>query len=807
MLRPKCIRRRLPRPCGLGRRRPPRRRQARSLRQLPAVADDPERRLENQQTGPIHYHLHFTLSGSVPFGPRARQSALPPRLAADSGCRRNRISTPDHRNIEEERAMRYSIEPISRRIEIVYPVPETAGNEPVVVHCSWRRRGRAGSWQPARVQPQLSDTALDLTTPEQWEKWMDGIVLEHRAAGLERTLLFNPYPEAQSEDGRVDIDFRVRLETPGGRMLGEHIARIEADNSDVVYLHDWSCVLQKQAVTTGDSPGRWRLEQGLPSAAPPYATAGRRLFGPGGQDLPQLTYPLNLKGMYAVFVYAFGNVRLRFSGEERCDRLGSTQPFREELWQWRRMDHQHLVIRQNYDFTGPAESALDYVKLVPITPESVARLEARFGKPDRFVAAYWEPYSHAFADNVQDACWHRRRLSAYKEAAVSLVDTQLGRFGMKMVFESRIADQLLYQTIGDPIGSIRRPETSNVGRMQQYTNTLESTLKFGGELGLKVHANFGAGNCYPGSPLQGDFSRKHPEWMRGAALRFEVPEVREFALALYRETLEIGAPGLSIDFCRYPETIDSTETANAFLRELRTLADEFAGNRGTPVPILVRFPARGVRRWEYFDYTAWARNGWVDYLCPSNLQGRFQYFDVTPYLEAVRGARCTLLPVIDALGWGLPMPGLFLWRVNQLYQKGVPGVYIYQADAPILGSPRRRRIVRLLRSAAAVARFIEESARRRARCSKGIYISHPLHPPAYHPWEQIHIWLEGIPWRAVEIHLDGRQIQRFAGPPYFLESQDANGNPLIPPGDHALRICARDRNGWFEQTFRVSMAG
>ncbi len=696
--------------------------------------------------------------------------------------------------------MRYSVDPISRLVAVTYRVP-AMGPDAVVVRCAWSEHG-ADTWKPARVQPSLSDTALELTPDADRTSWVRGRVVERRAAGLERTILFNPYPEAQ-KGGVVDIDFRLQIESKRGERLDEQWIHVQADNSDVVYVHDWSRVLQKEAVAADDAPDRWRIERAVRSDAPPYAAAGTRLHGRGGTDLPQLTYPLDLKGTYAVFVYAFGRVRLRFTGDERCDQLGSSRPFHEELWQWRRMDRQHLVIRQNYAFTGPAETSLDYVKFVPLTPGLVARLESMFGEPDRVVAAYWEPYSYAFADNVQNVFWHRAYLTAYHEANVSLVDTQLGRFGAKMVYETRAADQLLYQTIGDPIGAIRQPRTSNVGRMQQYTNTLESTLKFARELGVTVHANFGASNCYPGTPLQGDFARRHPEWMRGAALRYEVPEVRDFVLSIYREALEIGATGLSIDFCRYPEVLDTKETGNAFLRELRKLADEFGAARKTHIPILVRFPARGVRRWELFDCATWAREGWVDYLCPSSIQGRLHYFDVAPYEKAVRGTRCTLLPVVDALAWGLPMPGLFLWRAARLYERGVPGIYIYQADGPIITSPTKRRYVRMLRSSAAVERFWDRDARLRPRRSKGIYISRPLHPPGYHSWERIHVWLEGIPQGEVGIHLDGKRISHFGGPPYMVGSQGPEGDGSIPPGKHTLKVRARDGDGWFEQVFHI----
>jgi len=706
--------------------------------------------------------------------------------------------------LAEEAAVQCRIDPLTRLVHITYPVPAASPPE-VSVHCSWAPTGTE-NWRPARVEPLLSDTAWVLLKEEDWRPWMNGMVLEHRAAGLERTVVFNPYPDAQ-ENGMVDILFRAELQGLKGAVLSRHVIPVQVDNSDVIVIDDWHGVMQKDAIDDKPKAGCWQVQRGQPTAEAPFATAGTRLYGPGGADLSQLTYPLSLRGTYAVFVCSYGGVRLRLSGDERYDRLGSNLPFRERLWKWCRMDWQHLIVRQNYAYTGPTATSIDYVKLVPISPELAADLDSGFGTPDKIVASYWEPYSYAFSDNVQDAFWHREFLGAYREADVSIVDTQLGRFGMKVVFESRISDQLLYQTRGDPIGAVAHPTTTNVGRMQQYTNTLQASLKFGAELGLTVHANFGASNCYPGSPLQGDFSKQHPEWMRGAALRYEVPEVREFVLSLYREALEIGAPGISVDFCRYPEAIDSKDTCNAFLRELRALADEFGAQHDGRVPILTRFPAHGVRRSKFFDYPTWAREGWVDMLCPSSIQGRFHYFDVAPYQKAVTDTNCTLLPQIDALSWGLNMPGFFLWRAARLYEMGVPGIYIYQGDALIAHNPEQRRNVRLLRSSAAVSAYWQRDTEERPRCSKGIYITGFNQQPGYHRWERIHVWLEGIPMGEVEIYLDGKLSRSFAAPPYMFGEEDHSGDDALPRGEHDLKIRARDGKGWLERTFHVVSGG
>lgn len=696
-------------------------------------------------------------------------------------------------------------DPFTRYFHITYAVPAGAPDQ-VTVRCSWSPAGQ-DEWHPAVVRPYLSDTAARLTPDSEWKRWVgEGELTERRAAGLQRAVIFNPYPEAEVA-GQVAVDFRVQVLTTAAEELAVHRCRLQADNRDVICLEDWTKVLQQDALADNPKPEdrKWRFRTDL---KPEEYSRGNALFGssPADVPLPQLTYPLDLKGPYAIFVRTLAHgsaIQMRLSGEDRCDLVESNYPRHETFWRWATMDRQHLVLRQHHNYTGYVTSALDYVRLVPLTPALVQRLEQPFaGKRDKCAAFYWEPYSFAFSDDVRDNSWHREKLTAYAEARADLVDAQLGRFGDKAVYESRRTDPLYYGTYGDPIGKTI-PQTTNVGRMQQFTNTLEAELRAAHDLGLNLHANFGATSCYPGTALESDFSKAHPEWRQGNCLKYNVPEVRQYILSLYREMLEIGAPGISIDYCRYPDGLDQAATVTAFHRELRALTGEFAARRKQPVPILVRFPATGVRQCEMFDYRTWAKEGLVDYLCPSNLQGRHHHFALQPYLAAVKGTRCKLLPVVDGLGWGPQFPGMFLWRVKQCYDAGTAGVYVYQGDSRVLGRPEDRRVMRMLGSSEAVARWWQHELAERSHYSKTITITPPMHLDAYSPWERLRIWTDGLPLGPLEVYLDDRLVSKFAGPPYLVGTEDYQDDKVISAGEHTLRVRARDGDGWLEQTFTV----
>ncbi|MBI3922338.1 MAG: hypothetical protein HY318_13035, partial [Armatimonadetes bacterium] len=382
---------------------------------------------------------------------------------------------------------------------------------------------------------------MRLTEDKQWREWMDrGRLIERRAAGLDRTVVFYPYPEAEDQ-GKVDVEFRIQIQSLAGKELSIQQVRVQADNSDVLYIEDWSKVFQREDVVSEAKAGerKWSFRTKLDASA--GVTFGNALYGRYTDDLPlpQLTYPLNLRGWYAIFLRSVahgGAMRLRLTGDERTDTLGSRHPGEEVFWRWGRMDRQQLVLKQPHYYTGYSLGHIDYLRLVPLAEEQMRQLEKEFdGKHDKLVAGYFEPYSWAFVDNVQETLQHREPLTSFADAGIKIVDIQLGRFGSQMNYETQVADQLLSSTTGDPIEGVV-PTTPNVGKMQQFTNMLDAELRYARELRMIPHANFGATNCYPGTPMEGQIAKQHPEWVRnGWALRYEVPEVQQHILSLYRE--------------------------------------------------------------------------------------------------------------------------------------------------------------------------------------------------------------------------------------------------------------------------------
>jgi hypothetical protein len=193
----------------------------------------------------------------------------------------------------------------------------------------------------------------------------------------------------------------------------------------------------------------------------------------------------------------------------------------------------------------------------------------------------------------------------------------------------------------------------------------------------------------------------------------------------------------------------------------------------------------------------------VDYLCPSNDDERHLHLDVAPYLEATRRTKAKILPNVTAAG--LTRPGLYLWRVRQLYDAGVDGIYIYQSDQCVLGRPEDRRCGRLLASSDDVRRWWATDARLRPRRSKGIYITRPSRPNrGWRARERVRVWLEGMEMGELEMYLDGKLVNRYEGPPYLLGTEERTSDRVIPAERQVeLRVRARDGDQWLEQRFAL----
>ena len=139
----------------------------------------------------------------------------------------------------------------------------------------------------------------------------------------------------------------------------------------------------------------------------------------------------------------------------------------------------------------------------------------------------------------------------------------------------------------------------------------------------------------PKNFMHSSFWVQHPEFRRvpnttskswiDYALDYGHPEVREHAMALVRELLERYDPdGLELDWMRFGyhfapgKEKEGVELLTAFMRDVRTLTNDWSKKRDHPIKLGARVPthpdaARGLG----MDGVQWVKEGLVDMLVPT----------------------------------------------------------------------------------------------------------------------------------------------------------------------------------------------
>ncbi|MCC6682616.1 MAG: hypothetical protein IT445_17080, partial [Phycisphaeraceae bacterium] len=474
-----------------------------------------------------------------------------------------------------------------------------------------------------------------------------------------------------------------------------------------------------------------------------------------------------LKGYYAIYVSVpqepSSLAQLRLSSDLFNQRFVGPDG-RDRFWRIAKMDGEHLIVSQPASTLGAVNDVhrtrVRTLRLVPVPDSMVERILHPWNFPrNKLVFAYYEPYSWSFNEWVDRNAMLLEPIAAFAEARVDQISMQMGRLGARPFYPSLVEEPLLGPTRGDPSPGGEPPVSENVGRMARLTTPWRASLKFAEIFNMRLGANFGAGIAYPDSPLESQWAKAHPEWLKDRLYpRYEVPEVRQYFLQFWQELLENGARYLTVEFCRYPEVANSTESPTAFLTELRKLADRY--NRGADrVFITATVPVAGLTGSEYYDPESWIKSRLIDALIPSSMAGNDLFFDARPYIGMTRGTDVKCLVEINADDGHL-WNGQALARVKQVYDWGADGIYIYQADGRIVGTMStgdafdERDFIANLGSTAAVDAMVSNMAKKAKGYSTDIYMSYPSNYSGC----RAKVWIEGGQPEEVQYFIDGNPV-------------------------------------------------
>ena len=202
----------------------------------------------------------------------------------------------------------------------------------------------------------------------------------------------------------------------------------------------------------------------------------------------------------------------------------------------------------------------------------------------------------------------------------------------------------------------------------------------------------------------------HPELrQRGGKGRFNYarPEVREFYLKLAAEVLaRYDVDGLELDWIRTTGNFDDSEPdrgrgiLTGFVREVRALTRAAAERLGHPVGLAVRVPATpDFAHGLGYDAVAWAREGLVDMIVPSDYWSGFSDIPVEVWRERLGagGKGCRIVP-FTATTYACTKKGFMMSRslaamrgfaASEL-DRGADGIYLFNTFQPVAENVRLR---------------------------------------------------------------------------------------------------------------------
>ena len=316
--------------------------------------------------------------------------------------------------------------------------------------------------------------------------------------------------------------------------------------------------------------GHWKLV--------PYeltdGCAGHMVWAPPEADAPELTLPLGQAGWYAIFVGLFSATEvptvawLRLDDDaapvKRVNRRNDYGNTEEVFFRAARLTTS-TSLHVGQQTTGSVFACgVTHVKLIPLTPEEAARIEAERADTSRRVLA-------ATIDGFSDLFYRSPRTTASLLSQVEIFrDTDFGT----LILQSPGADKVNYRS---NVGYMKGSHAEVFPRVgdrhfveavralaEQGINPVEALTGRAHAIGMKVHVGIRPAGWTFFEPYsdywESPFYRDHPDWRCEdrdgtpvTRMSWAVPEVRRHCIEVLRELVGFGADGAHLVFNRgYP---------------------------------------------------------------------------------------------------------------------------------------------------------------------------------------------------------------------------------------------------------------
>jgi len=415
---------------------------------------------------------------------------------------------------------------------------------------------------------------------------------------------------------------------------------------DVVLLTDFARMQPADAISQASEKGKWWLR--------PYTTTEgdsamlcveeRDMKNPETCIAPTLTYPLNLKGTYDIWVCTYipifgGGIDIKLTGDRV---FGTIDPWEDRFESWPPTDKagrlvecfykraslngQDIQIRQPHGtyqsfWWGLCNAHVAYIKLVRVWPQQAKDDASRLKHLDRRgVVIDRDGFSHVWN-------WGEENLDCILQQAEQMQYSNVE--ALNWCIGGSLATNFPHPMTGRIVTRNRLGDKRATRVFQSFIDRdidiLEVLVERCHEIGIKIYASHRANVHYYPNNVWTD----HPDWRlkNGRGLDYANPKARGY----YRDMLlyiaeNYDVDGLTIDFTRHrrhfnPEQEDQFEHMNTYLRELRQGLDGIGKKKGKRLILNASFTCRTwYDGWtparQGLDVETWVNENIVDCIMP-----------------------------------------------------------------------------------------------------------------------------------------------------------------------------------------------
>jgi hypothetical protein len=302
---------------------------------------------------------------------------------------------------------------------------------------------------------------------------------------------------------------------------------------------------------------------------------GKMIWAPPEAKAPEVSLALNSEGWFAIFVGLFSSSEVPTTAWIRLDSDPASVPRFNSLTDYYGNSEEVFfrvvqLTKQNRLLFRPqttgvvAPCGITHVKLIPLTPEEIRRIESENRNRSHAVLT-------ATSDGFSDMFYRSPRTASEVLSQLEIFrDTDFGT----IILQSPGADKVSYPS---KVGFMKGSQSETFPRVgdrhfveatralaRQRVNAIKALTQRAHEIGLKVHVGIRPAGWSFFEPYtdywESPFYKNNPQWRCEdrdgtpvTRMSWAVPEVRRHLIDLLREQVQFGADGANLVFTRgYP---------------------------------------------------------------------------------------------------------------------------------------------------------------------------------------------------------------------------------------------------------------